>query len=176
LQTALVLGIACRRFGDLFGVVSFADRVDRFVRAGAGRGHFNACRDALFAGRSHPVAPDFGELATFLRSRLRRRALVVVLTDLEDGAHADQFVRTMRIVAERHLVLALGLRPAGVEPLFARRAHDTRAVYERLAGHRRWRRLEELRRALSRRGIGFHLAAAPELVVEAVGRYVDVKA
>ena len=25
-------------------------------------------------------------------------------------------------------------------------------------------------------GIGIHLAAAPELVVEAVGRYVDVKA
>lgn len=176
LRAALVLGVACRRFGDLFGVISFSDRVDRFVRAGAGRAHFNACRDALYDGHPRAVAPDYAELATFLRSRLRRRALVVVLTDLEDPVHAAAFLRAARVVASRHLVVTVGVKPPGVEPLFGAPAADLAQVYERLAGHRRWRRLEELRRALARAGIGLHLATAPGLVAETVGRYVEVKA
>lgn len=176
LRAALVLGMACRRFGDLFGVVAFSDRVDRFVRAGSGRAHFNACRDALFDGEPRAVAPDFGELATFLRTRLHRRALIVVLTDLEDPVQAEAFLGAVRVLAARHLVLTVGVRHADVEPLFASAAESLPRVYERLAGHRRWRRLEELRRALARAGVGLHLTTAPALVAETVGRYVEVKA
>ena len=176
LRAALVVGAATRRFGDRFGLLLFSDRVERFVRAGTGRTHFNLCRDALFDGRARAVAPDYGELAAFLRTRLRRRALVLLLTDLEDPAHAESFRGALRVVAERHLVLVFGLRGEGVEPLFASPAADAREVYRRLAGHRRWQKLEELRRALARAGIGFRLAASEGLVGEVVSRYAEAKA
>ena len=152
------------------------DRLQGFVRAGAGRTHFNLCRDALFDGHARAVSPDYGELAVFLRTRLRRRALVLVLTDLEDPAHAESFQSSMRVVAERHLVLAFGLRAPGVEPLFVSPAADARDVYRRLAGHRRWQKLEELRSALARAGIGFRLAESEGLVGEVVSRYAEAKA
>jgi uncharacterized protein (DUF58 family) len=176
LRAALVVGGATRRFGDRFGLVAFSDRVERFVRAGSGRVHFNLCRDALFDGRSRPVAPDYAELAAFLRTRLRRRALLLVLTDLEDPAHAEAFQAAARVVAKRHLVLAFGLRAEGVEPLFGSPAASAAEVYRRLAGHRRWQKLEELRRSLARDGVGFHLAASEGLVGDVVSRYAEAKA
>ena len=51
------------------------------------------------------VSPDFEELFTFLRLRLRRRALLVILTALDDPVLADSFVRDLELVRHQHLVL-----------------------------------------------------------------------
>ena len=58
------------------------------------------------------VSPDFDEIATFLRLRLRRRALLLFLTSLDDPVLAENFARATKLLARRHLVLAGMLRPA----------------------------------------------------------------
>ncbi|HEX5398360.1 MAG TPA: DUF58 domain-containing protein, partial [Verrucomicrobiae bacterium] len=92
---ALVLGLAAEQQGDLFGLLTFADKVEKFVRAKNGQTHYNACRDALYTLQPKTVTPDFDELCTFIRLRLRRRALLVFLTALDDPAIAESFVRNM---------------------------------------------------------------------------------
>src|ERR1051326_3233685 len=42
---ALVLGLAAERQGDLFGLLTFNDRAQTFVRAKNGKAHYAACRD-----------------------------------------------------------------------------------------------------------------------------------
>src|SRR6185312_13308872 len=85
---ALVLGLAAEQQGDLFGLLTFTDKVETFVRAKNGDAHYNTCRDALYTLEPKIVTPDFDELCTFLRLRLRRRALLVFLTALDDPAVA----------------------------------------------------------------------------------------
>ena len=74
------LGLAAEQQGDLFGLLTFTDRVENFVRAKNGKAHYSACRDALYTLQPQIVSPDFDELCTFIRLRLRRRALLVFLT------------------------------------------------------------------------------------------------
>src|SRR5207249_1294948 len=81
---ALVLGLATERQGDLFGLITFADKVQTFVRARRGKAHFTACRDALYTLQAQSVSPDFDELFSFIRLQLRRRCLIVMLTSLDD--------------------------------------------------------------------------------------------
>jgi len=45
---ALVLGLAAEQQGDLFGLLTFTDRVGKFIRAKNGKAHYSACRDALY--------------------------------------------------------------------------------------------------------------------------------
>ena len=45
---ALVLGLAAEQQGDLFGLLTFTDQVEKFVRAKNGQAHYSACRDALY--------------------------------------------------------------------------------------------------------------------------------
>src|SRR5579884_320858 len=66
---ALVLGLAAEQQGDLFGLITFSDKVNRFVRARNGDAHYSACRDALYTLQPQPVTPDFDELSTFIRLR-----------------------------------------------------------------------------------------------------------
>jgi uncharacterized protein (DUF58 family) len=174
-RAALVLALAAERQGDLFGMVAFGDRVRRFVRARSGGGHFQSCREALYALAPQASSPDFEELATFLRLRLRRRALLVFLTDLDDPVLAESFQRAADLLRRQHLLLVCTLRPPDVGPLFARPARDLDDVYRGLAGHLRWQDQRELGRAFERRGVGYASLAAASLSADVVSRYAALK-
>ena len=60
---ALVLGLAAEQQGDLFGLLTFTDQVNNFVRARNGQAHFSACRDALYTLQPQVVTPDYDEVA-----------------------------------------------------------------------------------------------------------------
>jgi uncharacterized protein (DUF58 family) len=176
IEAALVLALAAERQGDVFGLVAFSDRIRKFLPARGGRSHFNACRDLLLSLEPEPVSPDFDELSIFLRLRLRRRALLFFLTDLEDPALAEAFVRNARALARRHLVIVAMRRPPDAAPLFSGDAPaDLDAVYRRLAGHLSWQSLRELEQVLRRGGVELALLEDERLAADVVDRYLRVK-
>ena len=176
IAAALIVGAAAEKRGDLFGLAAFSDQVDAFVRARNGKAHYAACRDAIYQLHPKPVTPDFDEIATFLRLRLRRRAMVLFLTTLDDPVLAENFARATKLLARRHLVLAGMLRPAAAHRLFERDDVETAEdVYRDLAGHIAWRRLKELEASLARQGVRFE-AIDPESFSSAlIGIYDSVK-
>src|SRR5262249_19095905 len=111
IRSALILGLIAQQQGDLFGLLAFADRIGNFILAGNGKAHFHICRDAIYTLEPRLATPDFRELFPFLRLRLRRRALLVVLTDLSDPVLAEQFLRGVDLIARQHLVLVNMMRP-----------------------------------------------------------------
>jgi len=176
LEAALVLGLVAEKQGDHYGVISFSDRVHGFIRARNGQAHYNACRDMLYMLGPQTVNPDFEELFTFVRLRLRRRALLVFLTNLDDPVLAEGFASNIRLLARRHLVLANMLTAPGVGPLFTKEdVQDTDKVYERLGGHLQWRGLRELSRVLQRQGVRMSLVDSAALSPDLVTQYLNVK-
>jgi uncharacterized protein (DUF58 family) len=173
---ALVLGLAAEQQGDLFGLLTFTDKVEKFVRAKNGQSHYSACRDALYTLEPKIVTPDFDELCTFIRLRLRRRALLVFLTALDDPALAESFVRNLELIRRQHLVIVNMLQPPGATPLFT--SPDVTAtddLYSQLGGHLRWHNLRELQKVLQRRGVRFSLLGNERLSAELVSQYLSVK-
>lgn len=176
IQAALVLGSAAERNGDLFGLVTFSDQVHGFVRARNGKSHYSACRDALYQLEPRAVSPDFDELATFLRLRLRHRSLIVILTELDDPMLSESFARATRLLSSQHVLLAGMLRPAGMAPLFSDGTVETdQDVYERLGQHLAWRGLKETELALRRQNVRFVLLTPEAVCQQVVESYVDIK-
>jgi uncharacterized protein (DUF58 family) len=175
LRAALVLGLATREHGDLFGLISFSDRVQSYLPARGGRAQFDACREAIFTHRARAVSPDFLEVATFIRHRIRRRSLLVFLTDLDDPALAEDFVRAAELLGKHHLVLVAMLEPTGAAPVFSSSAVDRETILEHLAGHLRWHRLRELTNVLKTRGVTLTMLDHESMAAEVVSRYVAIK-
>jgi uncharacterized protein (DUF58 family) len=173
---ALVLGLAAEQQGDLFGLLTFTNKVETFVRARNGKAHYSACRDALYTLQPQTVTPDFDELCTFLRLRLRRRALIVFLTSLDDPALAESFVRNIDLIRRQHLVLVNMIQPPGTAPLFTDpEVNSTDDLYRQLGGHLQWSRLRQLEKTLQRRGVRFSLLQNERLSADLVSQYLNVK-
>jgi uncharacterized protein (DUF58 family) len=171
-----VLGLAAEQQGDLFGLLTFTDKVERFVRAKNGQAHYSACRDALYTLHPKIVTPDFDEVCTFIRLRLRRRALLVVLTSLDDPVLAESFVRNIELVRRQHLVLVNMLQPPGAVPLFTDPNLATLdELYQHLGGHLLWHKLRELEKVLQRRGVRLSQLQNERLSAEVVSQYLGVK-
>jgi uncharacterized protein (DUF58 family) len=175
-SAALVVGLAAEQQGDLFGLITFGDRVNGFVRAKTGRAHFDACRDALYRLQPEMVTPDFEEVASFVRLRLRRRALLFFLTALDDPALAENFVRSVDLLSRQHLLIVGMLRPPATGPLFSDLDVETvDDIYDRLGGHLQWNRLRELEKVLGRRGVRLQLLDREDLSAQLVSQYLSVK-
>ncbi|HMP81952.1 MAG TPA: DUF58 domain-containing protein [Verrucomicrobiota bacterium] len=173
---ALVLGLAAEQQGDLFGLLTFTDKVEKFVRAKNGKAHYSVCRDALYTLQPKIVSPDFDELCTFIRLRMRRRALLVFLTSLDDPVLAESFVRNMELIRRQHVVLVNMLQPPGVQPLFTNpNIAGMDELYQHLGGHLLWHNLRELEKVLQRRGVNFSLLNNERLSAELVSQYLNVK-
>ncbi len=174
--SALVLGLAAERQGDLFGLLSFTDKVERFVRAKNGKTHYGACRDALYTLQAQSVTPDFDEVCTFIRLRLRRRALIIFLTSLDDPALAESFVRNVELIRRKHLVLVDMIRQPRTAPLFSGGSTSTTDdLYLELGGHLRWHKLRQLEKTLQRLGVGFSQIDNERLSADLVSQYLNVK-
>lgn len=173
---ASVLGMVAAREGDLFGMVAFGQKVSRFVRAGAGKQHGQIIQDALFDLKTEPGSFDLDELFTFIRTRLRRRALLIFLTDLGDPVAAEEFRNHIGLVASRHLVMANSIRRKGVFPVYGSRDEAAPvSIPEELAGHYRWAGLNELRAELRAQGVEMSIFDDEKLSVDVVNQYLSVK-
>lgn len=172
---ASILSMVAEREGDLFGMVAFGKQVSRFVRASGGKHHGQVIQNALFDLKTEGGPFDLDELFTFLRLRLRRRALLIFLTDLSDAAAAEEFKQRIGMVAGNHYVLVNSIRREGVHPIYAQDSGKGISLSDEIAGHIRWEGLRELQSMLRAEGVEFSVLDDEKMSVELVNQYLSVK-
>jgi uncharacterized protein (DUF58 family) len=176
ITAALIMALAAERQGDLFGLLTFDDKIRSFLKAKMGKAHFDVCRDALYTLQPHRVSPDFAELFTFIGTKIRRRALLVFLTHLDDPVLADSFTQRIDLISRNHVVLVNMIKPMVVKPLFASESVSTvNDIYNNLGGHMAWRQIRETQKVLQRRGVGFAMLNNENLCSEMVSQYLTMK-
>ncbi|MDX2226711.1 MAG: DUF58 domain-containing protein [Verrucomicrobiae bacterium] len=176
INSALVLGMAAQQQGDHFGLATFSDRTHRVLTARSGRGHFNSCRDMLYGLFPQTVTPDFEEVFATLQLKLRKRALLVFLTNLDDPLLSEHFINSIEGLVRKHLILVVTLRPKGCRPVFSPGTIRTPGdVYEALGGHMQWHALAETERILQHKGVHFLQTDDESLAVGLVAGYLNIK-
>lgn len=175
-NSALVLCLAAAQQSDLFGLLAFSDRVQTFVRAKNGKAHYDTCRDALYTLQAELVTPDFEDLFTFIRTRLRRRALLIFLTSLDDPVLSATFLDNVNLLSRQHLVMVNMMQPPFARPLFAGQPpQNVDDIYGRLSGHLLWHDLNEVGKKLQRQGVRFSLLENETMTASLVSNYLRIK-
>jgi len=176
IQSAMLLQQAAAQQGDLFGLVVFSNKIDRFVRARGGKTHYTSCAEALYTLQPRKVSPDFESVFAFIRTRLRKRALMIFLTDLEDPVIAETFVKNTEMISHQHLVFANVMTDPEVEPIFGQcEVNSNIDLYARLARHLQWKNTRELGLELSRKGVHFNQMDEVNATTQVISQYMQVK-
>lgn len=108
LNATLLLSYIALRQGDQVGVMGFGG-TNRWLPPLKGQHSMSALLNHLYDYEITPEPSDFSEAAERLMVRQRRRALVVLLTNLrtEDSAH---LIPPLQLLRRRHLVVVASLR------------------------------------------------------------------
>jgi uncharacterized protein (DUF58 family) len=174
-EAALALARAASGLGDRTGAILFSAAVERVVPAEAGRSRLGPLAEALHLAETRPVEADYGAAFDELLARQRRRALVVVFTELSDPDTVALLLDRARILRRRHLVAVAAI--ADPELVWAATARPTTegAAFARAAAERIVEEREAAERRLSAAGVSVIDASASGLAAAVVTRYSAMK-
>lgn len=150
-RIAGALAYAATRTGDKVGLLTFTDRVERFMPPRKARGHAWAVLQAAFERREDRRATDIAGALEYAGRVLKRRAVISIVSDFLAPKPWD---RALAALARRHRVSAFvihdpleqALPPVGLLELEdaetgARRLVDARGLDPALTVHERISRL-----------------------------------
>lgn len=103
--------------GDRVGAFAFVDRTRAAVPPRSDGAQPGRIVDALFDVEPATVASDYRGAVGGVLSRYRRRALLVLFTDLADEAALDTLLQTIPVMVRRHLVVVVEVSDPEVDRL-----------------------------------------------------------
>ncbi|HEX5420953.1 MAG TPA: DUF58 domain-containing protein, partial [Gammaproteobacteria bacterium] len=166
----------CIARDDLMGLVVFAAAPLAVLPPARGLPAVTRMRRALAGLEPLAVESDPLEAAMCVRRLVRRRCLVIVLTDLYERGSEDRLAESVRLLTPYHLPVIVGLTSGEVDALAAAEARDWLDPYRSLAAAEHKRRIEAGLRRLARLGALTLAAPAAELDGKLLDRYRMLRA
>jgi uncharacterized protein (DUF58 family) len=152
---------------DRVGVMLFADQPLATLAPGRGIGTVLRIRQMLAAAAPKLAESNPLNAALRIRTLVRHRSLIVMLTDVDDATVAGQLASAARLLLPKHLPLIAGMSSPEAEALRVAPAHSWLDPYESLAAQEYCSRLERNVRALRALGAPA-LVTRPERLERAV--------
>jgi uncharacterized protein (DUF58 family) len=176
-ETALVGATVALELGDEFGLVTYADGVRSWLRAGSGQSQFHRFRDCLLNLEPLPTNADYESLFSEIQIRLRRRAYLIFLADLTERSISDSLRRGVSLVRSSHALLMTSILPTHTRPAFSSKEdlNTDQDVYAALAGDRENQRLVALARQLRQLNVQLRYVPAEKFLRTAVEGYLENK-
>jgi uncharacterized protein (DUF58 family) len=173
LNAVLLLAYVALRQGDSVGLLTFSGE-RRYLPPVKGPAGLPAVLRTVYDLETTIEPSDFLEAATELMQRQRRRALVVLLTNLRDE-DSEEILPALRLLRTRHLVLLASLREKALGEVLAREPRDLREAL-RIGGiHRYLAARQSVLDKLQAGGILTVDIEPDQLASKVVNRYLDVK-
>jgi uncharacterized protein (DUF58 family) len=175
LNAAVMLSNVAQRRGDTVAVSTFSDRVESFMPPARGPAIMKMVLESLCTVEVRQVETDYWQVVGQVMDRLKRRSLLIMMTDVLDSAGSSGLMINLTRAAARHLVLCVVL----TEPRIAEIAESDPvtlqdAYVKAAASHMRLQRHLALETMRSR-GI-MVLETTPEhLTIQLIRRYLEVR-
>lgn len=175
IQAALLLGFVALRSGDRVGLHAFDERPRLWLPPVGGADGFPRLLNATSGLAYGTGETNFTLGLTDLSTRLKRRSLVVVVTDFVDAVTAELMLDNVGRLIRRHLVLFVALSDPDLLAMAAAPPDGTRALHRAVAASELLRDREVVLRRLQRLG-ALVLDARPEDVSsDLVNTYLDAQ-
>jgi uncharacterized protein (DUF58 family) len=176
MDAVMMLTALATRLGDRAGLVAF----DREVRAVVGPGHardqLSRVTEAMYELEPLLVESDYRGAFAETLARFRRRAMLVVLTELAEQAVTETLLPALPLIARDHLVVVASVADPEVRGWARATPVEPGAAYRKAAAVAT---LADRRRTVARlRGLGAVVVDAPpgRLAPELADAYLRVKA
>ena len=175
INAALLLMHVALHSGDRAGLLAFADTVTATLTPRSGGAQLRRFLDAVRPLHAAETEADYDAALAYLSRWQRRRALVVLFTDLLDPDQSGALVRQCVRLRRRHLPLVVTVRDPAIDDLARREPRSSADVYARaVAGGLLADRAATLQ-MLQRSGVATIDADARTLSPRIVNRYLELK-
>lgn len=174
-DAGLVLCRSAIDHGDKCGVAIYDSQVRGFLPPQVGPAGFRAIVENVYDTECLFRESDFASIFAQFQARQRKRALVIVLSDIVDEAGSRSLREALHRLAKRHLVVFAALRTPLIETAFRRTTDSYRELARQAVAGRLLQDRERGLHMLRRLGVHVLDVEPSQLTVSLVNRYVQLR-
>jgi uncharacterized protein (DUF58 family) len=175
LNATVMLSYVAQKRGDALALAAFSNKIEAFLPPVRGPALLGRVLESLYAVQPRPVESDYWQVIAQLMAMLRRRSLVILLSDVLDASASAGLIHNLARAAEKHIVLCVVL----IEPAIADIARSVPAtveeVYRKAAACDLLRRRSLALENMRARGILVLETDPAHLSVHLVKRYLEIR-
>jgi uncharacterized protein (DUF58 family) len=175
LNATVMLSYVAQKRGDALAVASFSNRIESFLPSVRGPSLLPRVLESLYTVQVRSVESDYWQAIAQIMTMLRRRSLLILLTDVLDASASAGLINNLSRAAEKHLVLCVILS----EPQLGELAHSIPVTVEE--SYRKAAACDQLRRRrlalenMRSRGILVLETSPAHLSIHLVKRYLEIR-
>lgn len=173
LNAVLLLAYVALRQGDAVGFANFGGN-SRWLPPFKGPALIHRLLNTLYDIQPSTQAPDYSEAATQLLLRQKKRALIVLITNLRDEDPED-LLPAIQLLRQRHLVLVASMRELALDQELERPIGDFKQALRHASTRDYMNRRNQVMDKLQSHKALYLDVPPQELSVALVNRYLDIK-
>lgn len=107
IHASLALMSMAARGGDNAGLAIFGRKIKKYLPPKRGIEHMDAVLEALHHLEPELIEPSYSRAFQFISANLKKRALIVILTDLVDKESSRELINSLKLLRPRHLPIVV---------------------------------------------------------------------
>lgn len=176
INATLVLSRVALVRQDKAGLLTFADQIGTFLPASRQSMQMSNILEILYNQQTRWQETDYEKLYAMVRTRIPQRSLLVLFTNFESLSGLERQMPYIRAIAKKHLLLVVFFENTGLKQLVESEADDIEGVYVKTIAEKFAYEKRQIVKELNQHGIATILTAPENLTVQAVNKYLEIKA
>jgi uncharacterized protein (DUF58 family) len=174
-SAALLIGYVANEMGDQVGMLLFGGETETYLPPGRGKTQVQRLLDALYTARADLSESDYPAVMARLAERYKRRALVVLFTDVTDEHTSRSLLDGLRLLRPRHLPLVVAIADRSLHNRREKPVHSTDDVYRKAVAVTLLSERERVVRSMVHAGAHVLDRLPEEISPDTVNAYLEIK-
>lgn len=176
INTSLVISNIALLKEDKAGLITFSHNDSVVVKPEKKRTHIHRIQEALYNLETNFLESDFERLLISLRKHVNQRSLILLYTNFETLSSMERQLPYLQRIAKDHLLVTIFFENTELSKLLQKEAETVGDIYTKTIAEKFAFEKKQVVRALSQQGIHTILTPPEELSVNAINKYLELKA
>lgn len=176
INASLVLSSVALLKEDKAGLITISDKKGAVIPAEKRPTQLNKIMEVLYREKTRYLETNMELLYTTIRNTLKQRSLVVFFTNFESASALERQLPYLKRIAKFHLLVMVFFENTELKALSEEPASDVEGIYIKTIAEKFVYEKKLMVKELARHGIQSILTAPQNVTVNAINRYLELKA
>ena len=176
INTSLVLSNVALMKQDKAGLLTFSENIGSFLPAEKKALQMQSVLETLYNQKTRYLESDFEKLYIFTRRKITQRSLLLLFTNFESLTGMRRQLPYLKKIAENHLLITVFFENTELTKFINKPSENLEEVYSKTIAENFAYEKRQIVKELNQSGILTILTAPKNLTVNALNKYLEIKA
>jgi len=176
INTSLVLSNVALMKQDKAGLITFSEKISSFLVADKKALQMQSILETLYHQKTRYLESDYERLYIFIRRKITQRSLMLMFTNFESLTGMRRQLKYLKKIAENHLLITIFFENTELTKFINKPSENLEDIYSKTIAENFSFEKRQIVKELNQSGILTILTAPQNLTVNALNKYLEIKA